>query len=63
MTQFGEDAKSLIGLSGIFIGLGEILGELVIFYLQCCFGSHDTRDVWKADKVVDRKGLMIRGSQ
>uniref|UniRef100_A0A4W5KQQ2 UNC93-like protein MFSD11 n=1 Tax=Hucho hucho TaxID=62062 RepID=A0A4W5KQQ2_9TELE len=26
MTQFGDDAKSLIGLSGIFIGLGEILG-------------------------------------
>lgn len=27
MTQFGEDAKGLIGLSGIFIGIGEILGE------------------------------------
>uniref|UniRef100_A0A7N8X0B6 Major facilitator superfamily domain containing 11 n=1 Tax=Mastacembelus armatus TaxID=205130 RepID=A0A7N8X0B6_9TELE len=26
MTRFGKDAKSLIGLSGIFIGLGEILG-------------------------------------
>uniref|UniRef100_A0AAY5KCD8 UNC93-like protein MFSD11 n=1 Tax=Esox lucius TaxID=8010 RepID=A0AAY5KCD8_ESOLU len=26
MTRFGEDAKSLIGLSGIFIGIGEILG-------------------------------------
>lgn len=27
MTQFGHDAKSLIGLSGICIGVGEILGE------------------------------------
>uniref|UniRef100_A0A3Q3XJ30 Uncharacterized protein n=1 Tax=Mola mola TaxID=94237 RepID=A0A3Q3XJ30_MOLML len=26
MTQFGQDAKSLIGLSGICIGVGEILG-------------------------------------
>lgn len=27
MTQFGQDAKSLIGISGICIGIGEILGE------------------------------------
>lgn len=27
MTRFGKDAKSLIGISGIFIGIGEILGE------------------------------------
>lgn len=27
MTQFGHDAKSLIGISGICIGVGEILGE------------------------------------
>uniref|UniRef100_A0A8C5GH27 Major facilitator superfamily domain containing 11 n=1 Tax=Gouania willdenowi TaxID=441366 RepID=A0A8C5GH27_GOUWI len=26
MTRFGEDAKSLIGISGICIGIGEILG-------------------------------------
>ncbi|XP_060921834.1 UNC93-like protein MFSD11 [Labrus mixtus] len=26
MTRFGQDAKSLIGISGIFIGIGEILG-------------------------------------
>ncbi|XP_058510054.1 UNC93-like protein MFSD11 [Solea solea] len=26
MTGFGKDAKSLIGVSGIFIGVGEILG-------------------------------------
>ncbi|XP_029014137.1 UNC93-like protein MFSD11 [Betta splendens] len=26
MTQFGQDAKSLIGISGICIGVGEILG-------------------------------------
>ncbi|KAM6966689.1 UNC93-like protein MFSD11 [Tautogolabrus adspersus] len=26
MTRFGKDAKSLIGISGIFIGIGEILG-------------------------------------
>lgn len=29
MTQFGQDAKSLIGISGICIGVGEILGESV----------------------------------
>lgn len=27
MTQFGKDAKGLIGISGICIGIGEILGE------------------------------------
>lgn len=27
MTQFGEGAKGLIGLSGILIGVGEILGK------------------------------------
>lgn len=29
MTQFGEGAKGLIGLSGILIGVGEILGKSV----------------------------------
>ncbi|MBN3283807.1 MFS11 protein, partial [Polyodon spathula] len=29
MNQFGDDAKSLIGLSGIFIGVGEILAGLI----------------------------------
>ncbi len=29
MTQFGDDAKGLIGLSGILIGVGEILGKSV----------------------------------
>lgn len=27
VNRFGGDEKSLIGLSGIFIGVGEILGE------------------------------------
>lgn len=27
MTRFGQDAKGLIGISGICIGIGEILGE------------------------------------
>lgn len=27
MSQFGENAKGLIGLSGILIGVGEILGK------------------------------------
>lgn len=27
MMSFGQDAKSLIGISGICIGVGEILGE------------------------------------
>lgn len=35
MTQFGHDAKSLIGISGICIGVGEILGEW------------DSSDSWK----------------
>lgn len=36
MTQFGNDAKSLIGLSGIFIGLGEILGGGMFGMLNKC---------------------------
>lgn len=27
VNRFGSEEKSLIGLSGIFIGVGEILGE------------------------------------
>ncbi|XP_006635161.1 UNC93-like protein MFSD11 [Lepisosteus oculatus] len=34
MTRFGEDAKGLIGLSGIFIGVGEILGGSVFGMLN-----------------------------
>lgn len=34
MTQFGDNAKSLIGLSGIFIGVGEILGKIVHFVIR-----------------------------
>lgn len=45
MTQFGQDAKSLIGISGICIGIGEILGESSVLwasspYLWCRL-SHD----------------------
>ncbi|XP_062342370.1 UNC93-like protein MFSD11 [Osmerus eperlanus] len=36
MTTFGDDAKSLIGLSGIFIGIGEILGGGVFGMLNKC---------------------------
>uniref|UniRef100_A0A672YNC2 Major facilitator superfamily domain containing 11 n=1 Tax=Sphaeramia orbicularis TaxID=375764 RepID=A0A672YNC2_9TELE len=36
MTQFGQDAKSLIGISGICIGVGEILGEGVFGMLNKC---------------------------
>ncbi|XP_045073492.1 UNC93-like protein MFSD11 [Coregonus clupeaformis] len=36
MTRFGDDAKSLIGLSGIFIGLGEIIGGGVFGMLNKC---------------------------
>ncbi|KAG9343731.1 hypothetical protein JZ751_013109 [Albula glossodonta] len=36
MTQFGEEAKGLIGLSGIFIGMGEILGGGVFGMLNKC---------------------------
>nr|XP_020443578.1 UNC93-like protein MFSD11 [Monopterus albus] len=42
MTQFGQDAKGLIGLSGIFIGIGEILGGGVFGMLNKynCFGRN-----------------------
>uniref|UniRef100_A0A8D0CD75 UNC93-like protein MFSD11 n=1 Tax=Scleropages formosus TaxID=113540 RepID=A0A8D0CD75_SCLFO len=36
MTLFGDDAKGLIGLSGIFIGIGEILGGGVFGLLNKC---------------------------
>uniref|UniRef100_A0A8C6WP21 Major facilitator superfamily domain containing 11 n=1 Tax=Neogobius melanostomus TaxID=47308 RepID=A0A8C6WP21_9GOBI len=36
MTRFGQDAKSLIGLSGICIGAGEILGGGVFGMLNKC---------------------------
>uniref|UniRef100_UPI003AAFE951 UNC93-like protein MFSD11 isoform X3 n=1 Tax=Centroberyx gerrardi TaxID=166262 RepID=UPI003AAFE951 len=36
MTRFGQDAKSLIGVSGIFIGIGEILGGGVFGMLNKC---------------------------
>ncbi|XP_061837518.1 UNC93-like protein MFSD11 [Nerophis lumbriciformis] len=36
MTRFGQDAKSLIGISGICIGLGEILGGGVFGLLDKC---------------------------
>ncbi|KAM8825416.1 UNC93-like protein MFSD11 isoform 1-T2 [Synchiropus picturatus] len=36
MTRFGQDAKSLIGISGIFIGLGEILGGGIFGMLNRC---------------------------
>ncbi|KAK3520760.1 hypothetical protein QTP70_032333 [Hemibagrus guttatus] len=36
MTRFGDDAKSLIGLAGIFIGVGEILGGSVFGMLNQC---------------------------
>lgn len=34
MNWFGADAKSLIGLSGIFVGLGEVLGGAVFGLLS-----------------------------
>lgn len=36
MMQFGQDAKSLIGISGICIGVGEILGGGVFGMLNKC---------------------------
>uniref|UniRef100_A0A665T525 Major facilitator superfamily domain containing 11 n=1 Tax=Echeneis naucrates TaxID=173247 RepID=A0A665T525_ECHNA len=36
MTRFGQDAKSLIGISGICIGVGEILGGGVFGMLNKC---------------------------
>ncbi|XP_048847763.1 UNC93-like protein MFSD11 isoform X2 [Brienomyrus brachyistius] len=37
MTRFGDDAKGLIGLSGICIGLGEILGGGLFGMLNKCY--------------------------
>lgn len=37
MTSFGKDAKGLIGLSGICIGIGEILGESSVLWLDSTF--------------------------
>lgn len=34
MTRFGDNAKSLIGLSGIFIGVGEVLGKIVWVFIN-----------------------------
>ncbi|MGH0133711.1 UNVERIFIED_CONTAM: hypothetical protein FKN15_053299 [Acipenser sinensis] len=45
MNQFRDDAKSLIGLSGIFIGMGEILGGGV-------FGMLNTRSRFGRNPVV-----------
>uniref|UniRef100_A0A8C4I621 Major facilitator superfamily domain containing 11 n=1 Tax=Dicentrarchus labrax TaxID=13489 RepID=A0A8C4I621_DICLA len=36
MTRFGQDAKGLIGISGICIGIGEILGGGVFGMLNKC---------------------------
>ncbi|XP_005993257.1 UNC93-like protein MFSD11 [Latimeria chalumnae] len=36
MNRFGADAKSLIGLSGIFIGIGEVLGGGTFGMLNKC---------------------------
>uniref|UniRef100_A0AAQ4QFH9 Major facilitator superfamily domain containing 11 n=1 Tax=Gasterosteus aculeatus aculeatus TaxID=481459 RepID=A0AAQ4QFH9_GASAC len=40
MTRFGHDAKSLIGLSGICIGIGEILGTLSQYKVQNNICTH-----------------------
>lgn len=45
MTRFGDDAKSLIGLSGIFIGIGEILGG-------SCFGMLNQWNRYGRNPVV-----------
>ncbi|CAB1439704.1 unnamed protein product [Pleuronectes platessa] len=45
MTRFGKDAKSLIGISGIFIGIGEILGGGV-------FGMLNKRNRFGRNPVV-----------
>ncbi|XP_007237381.1 UNC93-like protein MFSD11 [Astyanax mexicanus] len=45
MNQFGEHAKGLIGLSGIFIGIGEILGGSL-------FGILNQWNRWGRNPVV-----------
>ena len=32
--QMGENAKQLVGLSGIFIGLGEVIGKCLSFFVM-----------------------------
>lgn len=51
MTRFGQDAKSLIGISGICIGVGEILGGGV-------FGMLNNRNRFGRNPVV-LLGLVI----
>lgn len=47
-TQFGEAAKGLIGISGIVVGIGEIVGKFTFFY-QNLFGSFTvTKVLWRS---------------
>ena len=47
VNKFGTEEKSLIGLSGIFIGIGEILGRLGFFSLK----TFHSESGWEAGSV------------
>lgn len=58
MTRFGKDAKSLIGISGICIGIGEILGES---RRRCRFHScHMSAPLHKRDQGRDLSRVTSR---
>ncbi|KAM6913770.1 UNC93-like protein MFSD11 isoform 1-T1 [Lycodopsis pacificus] len=42
-TQFGDSAKGLIGISGIVVGIGEIVGKLTFLYRSSLRGLRVTR--------------------
>lgn len=55
MTQFGRDAKSLIGISGICIGIGEIVGELSVLDLPLFIPHVQTYRVEQQEKNASGK--------
>lgn len=44
-SQFGPDAKKFIGLSGVFIGIGEIIGGSIFGLMGVKFSKYLGRDV------------------
>lgn len=58
MTQFGDDAKGLIGLSGILIGVGEILGKSVHYnYCASVLSGHGKCN--KQFSVLNQEGEYL----
>lgn len=58
MTQFGEGAKGLIGLSGILIGVGEILGKSVTTIVLLFSVSMAKQNVTRLFLCLTRRGTI-----